>query len=223
MRFPSCPRHARTGTHRHGPTGESPRPRQGLSPPSSVPKKSPPHGVTRGLLPVSPQVVPEGPPAPDTLGRAGRRRGRETPHAAPLPHGSRACPSLSLPRKSGLTRDHQAPPTSVGRVSDPTTERVAPLGPGRLQRGPPCSLGPHELGDARSHGRSGVCVLLTFSPLGPESPLRPGSPGGPCGGRAGVRLSPRPTLPPCQGPPTPLTMGPGGPSGPGDPGRPCSP
>lgn len=40
---------------------------------------------------------------------------------------------------------------------------------------------------------------LTFSPLGPESPLRPGSPGGPCGGKVRVRFSPHPALHRCRG------------------------
>lgn len=67
---------------------------------------------------------------------------------------------------------------------------------------------------------------LTFSPLGPESPLRPGSPGGPCGGDGRIRaVLPNSTLHHCRGASlgSSLTMGPGGPSGPGEPGRPCSP
>lgn len=71
--------------------------------------------------------------------------------------------------------------------------------------------------------------ILTFSPLGPESPFRPGKPGGPCGREGGnkrgnefmahsfIHLKTHGIG--CSG----HTIGPGGPSGPGDPGRPCSP
>lgn len=76
----------------------------------------------------------------------------------------------------------------------------------------------------------GSCTALTFSPLGPESPLRPGKPGGPFGRQEGKQrgewihaksLLPSQTL--IQIWWFGHTSGPGGPSGPGDPGRPCSP
>lgn len=59
---------------------------------------------------------------------------------------------------------------------------------------------------APSHNCRGREVPLTFSPLGPESPLRPGSPGGPCGRRQRDQ-SPHPRGFGRQTHPTPLTMG----------------
>lgn len=52
-----------------------------------------------------------------------------------------------------------------------------------------------------SHIAEGGGGQLTFSPLGPESPLRPGSPGGPCRGRWRGQAVLPPCLPPLLGSP----------------------
>lgn len=72
----------------------------------------------------------------------------------------------------------------------PHPEQVTQAGASQTSSGPR-----HRLSKSPRFNRTGACRPLTFSPLGPESPLRPGSPGGPCRGGGGLRvLVPNPAL-----------------------------